>query len=816
MTASRIGPSTTQLPYLVPTDTTVSFASILSAGDAVPGSLGTDGTPWRMAGTPDGLGAFDNGDGTFTILMNHEFGPERGVVRAHGSTGAFVSRLVVDKATLQVKAAGDLAQTVFTFDAATGAYAQGTTAFNRLCSADLPAASAFYDAATGLGTQARIFMNGEEAGPGGRAFGWIATGPQAGTVYELPRLGKFSWENSVANPFTGARTVTIGTDDASPGQLYLYAGDKQATGTEVDKAGLTNGKLYGIKVPAFALETNALRLGAAGTAFTVQEVGPNGDASRMTGAQIQAESTAEGVTEFLRPEDGAWDPSNPNRFYFNTTNGSTSPSRLWALDFVDARWPELGGTIKMMLDGTEGQVMLDNLTVTAEGKVILQEDVGNSARLGKVWEYDPVADKLAQLAEHDPARFSGITPPFNQDEESSGVLDVTAILGSPGKQAFLIDVQAHYAFGSPEIVEGGQLQVMYVDRSIQGTSGNDTLDGGGIDDLIQGGEGNDTVDGGTGTNFLFGGAGDDTAVFDFRLADATISLENGRAVVGVAGTKNAVSGFEHYQFTDGKIDTNDDSPLVDDLFYALSNKDVFRAGIDADQHYASFGWREGRDPNAFFDTEGYLAANPDVRAAGINPLQHYGQSGWKEGRDPSARFDNEAYLARNPDVKAAGIDPLAHYLQTGEAEGRTISEAVGRAGDIRGGFDAEYYLLGNADVAKAAVSAGGDSFAFARSHFAAFGWKEGRDPNAVFDTKGYLAAYGDVKASGINPLTHYDAFGWKEGRDPAADFDTSSYLSAYKDVAAAGIDPMQHYLQAGLYEGRSAFADGTFHLNAAG
>ncbi len=30
----------------------------------------------------------------------------------------------------------------------------------------------------------------------------------------------------------------------------------------------------------------------------------------------------------------------------------------------------------------------------------------------------------------------------------------------------------------------------------------------------------------------------------------------------------------------------------------------------------------------------------------------------------------------------------------------------------------------------------------------------------------------------MNPLTHYDQFGWKEGRDPSAAFDTSAYLAA--------------------------------------
>jgi hypothetical protein len=59
-----------------------------------------------MVGIPDGLGAFDNGDGTMTVLMNHELGATSGAVREHGSTGAFVSRLVVDLDTLEVVSAG--------------------------------------------------------------------------------------------------------------------------------------------------------------------------------------------------------------------------------------------------------------------------------------------------------------------------------------------------------------------------------------------------------------------------------------------------------------------------------------------------------------------------------------------------------------------------------------------------------------------------------------------------------------------------------------------------------------------------------------
>ena len=60
------GPSSSDAPYLVRHVPGVTLTSLLTSGDSVGG--------YRMAGTPDGLGAYDNGDGTFTVLMNHEFG----------------------------------------------------------------------------------------------------------------------------------------------------------------------------------------------------------------------------------------------------------------------------------------------------------------------------------------------------------------------------------------------------------------------------------------------------------------------------------------------------------------------------------------------------------------------------------------------------------------------------------------------------------------------------------------------------------------------------------------------------------------------
>jgi hypothetical protein len=77
--------STSALSYIVPTAPGVEIKPILTVGDTVPQS---GGGSYRMVGIPDGLGAFDNGDGTFTVLMNHELRDTVGIARDHGSKGA--------------------------------------------------------------------------------------------------------------------------------------------------------------------------------------------------------------------------------------------------------------------------------------------------------------------------------------------------------------------------------------------------------------------------------------------------------------------------------------------------------------------------------------------------------------------------------------------------------------------------------------------------------------------------------------------------------------------------------------------------------
>lgn len=76
------------------------------------------------------------------------------------------------------------------------------------------------------------------------------------------------------------------------------------------------------------------------------------------------------------------------------------------------------------------------------------------------------------------------------------------------------------------------------------------------------------------------------------------------------------------------------------------------------------------------------------------------------------------------------------------------------------------------------------------------------EASGLFDAQFYLSHNPDVAAAGADPLRHYAAFGWKEGRDPSPLFSTNAYLSAYPDVAKVGVNPLVHYVRFGQAEGR--------------
>ena len=293
----------------------------------------------------------------------------------------------------------------------------------------------------------------------------MASGRQHGTSYELPKFGRAAWENLIASPYEQDLTVVAGMDDGAlnASKLYFYLGQKQANGSPIDQAGLNNGQTLTVAIDGYATES-------AGTPI------PNGYSGRFS-------LVSGGGTGLNRVEDGAWDTVNSNRYYFVTNANFNGNSRLWRITFDDIANPQAGGNIEVVIDGAVwGPKMMDNLTVDGQGDVIIQEDVGNQAHLGKIWKFHANSGVVSLLAQHDENRFlSGAASDIDgsdskqSDEESSGVIEVSSLFdGVAGYDTsayryFMLNVQGHYpsVSGTPlatDLVEGGQLLMMKVAR----------------------------------------------------------------------------------------------------------------------------------------------------------------------------------------------------------------------------------------------------------------------------------------------------------------------------------------------------------------
>jgi Bacterial protein of unknown function (DUF839) len=503
---ANIGPSSVSVPaigttpsvpgtaYIVPTAAGWTSTALLTAGNEVKG--------YRMGGIPDGLGAFDNGDRTITVLMTHEIAPGKGAVRAHGGTGAYVSRWVINKDTLEVVDGRDFLAAPEKLHLwsnrswkAGDASAGKLLDINRLCSADLAPISAFHNAASRNGYNGRLFLTGEEGGSdnANRAFAFVTAD---GTAYELPAFSfgtpkdqadpPPSWENLLAHPATGDTTLVMALSDGGTNQAYVYIGAKQAEGSPVEKAGLADGRIFSLLVPGFWAENRNTNVGLA------KSIVGKGEGKRVS---LAAPNKG---TSFLRPEDGAWDPRNSNVFYFVTTDRNNfaahgavhdnqdatqiGRSRLWAVTFDDVTKIATDGTatatLEMLLDGTEGGDMFDNIAVDRWGVIYLCEDPGNTRRNAKIWTYDTATGAFAAIMKFDPAKFGDLVgttsappvAPFVADKETSGVIDATDLFADAswfkaGSKALLVDVQAHFAYDAndkigAELVQGGQLLLL--------------------------------------------------------------------------------------------------------------------------------------------------------------------------------------------------------------------------------------------------------------------------------------------------------------------------------------------------------------------
>lgn len=61
----------------------------------------------------------------------------------------------------------------------------------------------------------------------------------------------------------------------------------------------------------------------------------------------------------------------------------------------------------------------------------------------------------------------------------------------------------------------------------------------------------------------------------------------------------------------------------DESYYRLQEPPLADTSIDAFTHFATVGWREGRNPHPLFDVNWYVSQNPDLATGTADPLHHF-------------------------------------------------------------------------------------------------------------------------------------------------------------------------------------------------
>ncbi len=214
----------------------------------------------------------------------------------------------------------------------------------------------------------------------------------------------------------------------------------------------------------------------------------------------------------------------------------------------------------------------------------------------------------------------------------------------------------------------------------------------------------------------------------------------------------------------------------------------------------------------------------------------------------SGKFNRKLYLKANRDVELSGEDPVRHFLLHGQLEGRNLcpgetdgvleqSEAhqqINRLLFVRAYyrllrlvnphfaiehwenysivkksrlFDARYYLKNYPDVLRSGMDP--------VMHYVAYGYKEGRNPCASFDTVEYAIRHGIPSYSEVNPFVEYIRHFYPHEEFPerqhgmhlpdnSIPFDPAYYLKKYPDLSYSEIDAREHFLLHGFYEGRDS------------
>lgn len=435
-------------PYVTMVDAANdSVVPLITANDMLPSG-------YKFSKIPDGLGAVAKGDGTVNVFVSHEL---------NNSTNheGFAKLSLLKLSTTD----GSVLDAKYLID--------GTEGYERFCSGYL---------AEGHGFPVPVYFANEEVDDG-----IVVAVMENGTRKEMPWLGKFSHENTIAVPSfwdKAGKIVLLGFEDgeATESEVYMYVANS------FEDLWNGNGQLYVFGALDHSTYNTWDDIYFKNWWVRAQWIPLDWDHATQDEADLHSEAIAKGAFKFIRPEDGATDKrlGFRDRFYMADTgsdvdesdvaipagmNGQTwEKGRMYKFEFTDDADPTKI-KFRVFMDGNDSRapgfgVMInpDNIDVSGK-KLMIQEDAIGPTRIASTSPYYDIT-RNAKVLMVDLETFklevvayvNQLPDPAAQHRnwESSGIIDASE---SFGEGSWLLDIQAH------SIQEGGQLLLMKIPGS---------------------------------------------------------------------------------------------------------------------------------------------------------------------------------------------------------------------------------------------------------------------------------------------------------------------------------------------------------------
>ncbi len=146
----------------------------------------------------------------------------------------------------------------------------------------------------------------------------------------------------------------------------------------------------------------------------------------------------------------------------------------------------------------------------------------------------------------------------------------------------------------------------------------------------------------------------------------------------------------------------------------------------------------------------------------------------------SQLFDSKWYLERYPDLATAGFDPFSHYMDFGSKQGREPNAF----------FNTPFY---HRQLAERGIAPKNNAFL----HYLTEGARLGLRPHPLFEPTFYRERYALSTASAVWPYEFFMTVGLQREDNPTPLFDSSYYRICAEKRADKGLDialpPLLHY-----------------------